>query len=165
MTILRVCEWLEATPVGSMVRESTYGFQVLVAIHILGLTISVGTLVWFDLRLLGRNMPGCPVSEMYRRLMPLTFAGFLIMFVSGFVLFTGYATSAYANAYFRIKLLAILGAGVNALVYHRLTERRIAEWDDAHRPPAPARAAGLISIGLWTVVILAGRMMAYTLYG
>ena len=129
------------------------------------LYLLAGTLVWFDLRLLGLNMPRCPVSEMYRRLMPLTLVGFAIMFISGGMLFAGYATAAYGNTYFRIKAAALLAAGLNALIYHRVTERRIAQWNDAAKPPLPARAAGLISIVVWTIVILAGRMMAYTLYG
>jgi hypothetical protein len=164
MSILSVCEWLESTEVGVLVRESLYGFPILAAIHILGLTVSVGTLVWFDLRLAGVTMPRCPVSSLYRRLIPWTLVGFGLMFLSGLLLFTGFATKAYGNVYFRIKLTAIVLAGVNALVYHRMTERRIAHWNDAARPPMPARLAGVISIVVWTIAIMAGRMMSYTMF-
>jgi len=164
MSILSVCEWLESTSIGVLVRESLYGFQILAAIHILGLTVSVGTLVWFDLRLAGISMPRCPVSSLYRRLMPWTLVGFAVMFITGALLFTGFATKAHGNVYFRIKLTAIMLAGVNALVYHRMTERRIAHWNDAARPPLPARLAGVISIVVWTIAIMAGRMMSYTMF-
>ena len=164
MTILSVCEWLESTAAGVLVRESLYGFPILAAIHILGLTVSVGTLVWFDLRLVGVSMPRCPVSSLYRRLIPWTLVGFGVMFISGALLFTGFATKAYGNVYFRIKLTAIVLAGVNALFYHRMTERRIAHWNDAARPPMPARLAGVISIVVWTIAIMAGRMMSYTMF-
>ena len=164
MSILSVCEWLESTAIGVLVRESLYGFPILAAIHILGLTVSVGTLVWFDLRLAGVSMPRCPVSSLYRRLMPWTLVGFGVMFLSGLLLFTGFATKAYGNVYFRIKLTAIVLAGVNALVYHRTTERRIAHWNDDARPPMPARLAGVISIVVWTIAIMAGRMMSYTMF-
>lgn len=164
MSLLSVCEWLENTPVGVLVRESLYGFQILAGIHILGLTVSVGTLVWFDLRLAGVSMPRCPVSALYRRLMPWTLVGFGVMLISGALLFTGFATKAYGNVYFRLKLAAIVLAGVNALFYHLVTERRIARWNDAARPPTPARLAGVISIVVWTIVIMAGRMMSYTMF-
>jgi len=52
-----------------------WGFPILVAIHIIGLVFSVGIVVWLDLRLLGVSMTGVPVSRVYRRLMPLAFAG------------------------------------------------------------------------------------------
>ena len=164
MSILQVCEWLESTPVGVLVRESLWGFPIVVAIHILGLTMSVGTLVWFDLRLLGVSMRRIPVSEMYRRLMPWMLSAFIAMFITGALLFVGYATKAYGNLYFRIKIAAMLLAGVNALMFHYSTERRIARWNEAARPPLPARMAGLASILLWAVVIMAGRMMSYTIF-
>jgi hypothetical protein len=163
-SILRLCEWLEHTPVGLFVRESQYGFPILVAIHIAGLALSAGIVVWFDLRLLGVSMRRSPVAAVYRQLMPWAFAGFLVMFVSGGLLLSGFAIAAYGNVYFRVKVLALLLAGVNALVYHTVTARRAARWNGSARVPLAERAAGLLSITAWTIVILAGRLMSYTLY-
>ena len=162
--LFHLCEQIEATSLGVFVRESIWGFPILVAIHIIGLVFSVGIVVWLDLRLLGLSMTGVPVSRVYRRLMPLAFAGFAVMIITGATIFTGFATSAYKNPYFRVKLIALALAGVNALVYHTNIERRIALWDRAPTPPVLARMAGVISIIAWTTVILAGRMMSYTLY-
>jgi len=164
MTLLQVAEWLEASPAGYIARESLWGFTILVAIHLVGLAVSVGIVIWLDLRLLGLNMQKQPVSAVYRRLMPIAFAGFAVMFITGGLLLAGFATAAYGNLYFRIKVAAMLLAGLNALLYHRVTERSIARWNEAARPPLPARAAGLISIAAWTVVVLSGRMMSYTMF-
>jgi Family of unknown function (DUF6644) len=164
MSLLSMCEWLESTPIGVVVRESLYGFPILAGIHILGLTISVGTLVWFDLRLAGVSMPHFPIAALYRRLMPVMLVGFSVMFISGALLFTGFATKAYGNVYFRLKLAAIVLACVNAAFYHLVTERRIARWNDAARPPLPVRFAGITSIVVWAMVIMAGRMMSYTMF-
>ena len=146
------------------VRESQYGFAIVVSVHILSLTLSVGTLVWFDFRLLGVTMLRVSVSQLYRRLMPWILTGFGLMFTSGTVLLAAYATAASGNVYFRIKAVALLLAGLNALFYHRVTERQIVLWDEARWPSLPARAAGLISIVIWGVVIVAGRMMSYTMF-
>jgi hypothetical protein len=164
MTILQLCEWLEATAIATIVRESQYGFAIVVALHILGLTLSVGTLVWFDLRLLGVSMVRVPASTLYRRLSPLLVSGFFLMFITGSILFMGFATAAYGNLYFRIKAAAILLAGINAVLFHFMTERTIDRWDEAPRPPLAARLAGLTSIAAWAVVIVAGRMMSYTMF-
>ena len=61
LAILEILNWLEQTDLGILVRESLWVFPVLVSIHILGLTLSVGTLVWFDLRLLGIGFRHCSV--------------------------------------------------------------------------------------------------------
>jgi hypothetical protein len=83
--------------------------------------------------------------------------GFLVMFVSGGLLFWALAAKCYGNPYFQIKLAAITFAGINALVYHGMTERSIAEWDTAAVPPLGARIAGLLSITCWMVTMAAGR--------
>jgi hypothetical protein len=164
MSVLGVCEWLEHTPVALMVRESAWGFQILAAAHIMGLALSVGTFVWFDLRLLGVALQRCRISAIYRALMPWAGIGFLVMFTTGLLLFAGSATAAYANAYVRVKLAAIVLAGINALAYHLMTERSLADWDASPRPPRAARMAGLASILLWATVVMAGRLISYTLY-
>ena len=164
MSIEEVLLWMESTRLSIWVLESLWGFGIVVGIHILGLTVSVGILVWFDLRLLGLGMRGCPVSTLYRRLMPWAFLGFAIMFVSGGSLFAAYGTLAYPNIYFRIKMVALFLAGANAAAYHLVTERNIAQWDQWARPPIAARMAGLTSIVLWVAIILSGRMMSYTIF-
>ena len=162
--LFHLCEQIEASSLGVFVRESIWGFPILVGTHIIGLVFSAGIVVWLDLRLLGISMTGVPVSRVYRRLMPLAFLGFAVMMTSGVTIFTGFATSAYKNPYFRVKLVMLALAGLNALVYHTNIERRIALWDRQPTPPVPARMAGIISILAWATVILAGRMMSYTLY-
>jgi len=162
--LFHLCEQIEATSLGVFVRESIWGFPILVGIHIVGLVFSVVVVLLQKKRLLGVSMTGVPVSRVYRRLMPLAFVGFGVMLLSGATIFTGFATSAYKNPYFRVKLIALALAAVNAIVYHTNIERRIDKWDRAPAPPVPARMAGIISIVAWTTVILAGRMMSYTLY-
>ena len=164
MSVLQVCAWLESSPVGLLVRETLWGFPIVVAIHIVGLTMSAGLIAFFDLRLLGVWLTGCPVNVVYRRLLPFAACGFAIMVGSGGMLLAGYATAAYGNTYFRIKVAALCLAALNAWLYHRLTERSIASWNSDRVPPLAARAAGLASIVLWLTVILAGRMMSYTMF-
>ena len=164
MTLLQICEWLESTQLAELVTQSLYGFQIVVAVHLMGLGLSVGTVIWFDLRLLGKVLQTTPVSEVYRRLAPWMLAGFTMMFGSGAVIFVGFATAAYANPYFRVKLAVIALAGVNAALFHFFTQRRLAGWDAWAYPPAAARIAGAVSIASWIVVVLAGRMMSYTMF-
>ena len=164
MTILEICAWLETTALGAIARESLYGFQVLVGIHILGLILSVGMLLWVDLRMIGVSLTAGRLSEVYRNLSPWLLLGFVMMFLSASAIFAGFATSAYENTYFRIKLTAFVLAGTNALIFHVMAKGMSPNWDAAERPHALVRAAGLVSILLWATVILSGRMMSYTMF-
>jgi hypothetical protein len=113
--------------------------------------------MWFDLRLLGLTMRRQSISEVYKQLMPWMVGGFSVMFITGGLLFWALAAKCYGNIYFQIKVAAILLAGVNALVYHWMTERTIADWDTAAFPPRHARVAGFLSMTFWIVTIAAGR--------
>lgn len=157
-------QWLEATPLGTMVRESLYGFPIIVGLHILGIALSVGTLLWFDLRLAGVVLGTVPVRRVYRRLIPWSAAGFVMMITTGGMLFTGYAVAAVGNTFFRVKIAAMVLAGANALYYHLVTEPSAASWESDAVPPAAARRAGYVSMALWAIVILCGRIMSYTMF-
>jgi len=161
--VIELLEWLEGTGLAGIARESLYGFQILVGIHIIGLAFSVGILLWVDLRMLGVCLGGETLSSVYRSLSRWFVVGFSVMFLSGAALFAGFATSAYENTYFRIKIITMALAGVNAIVFHMLLARTRAQ-DDSESPTATIRIAGLLSIAFWAVVIICGRMMSYTLF-
>ena len=161
MSPLELCQWVQDTQVGTAIRESVWVFPIILAFHSLGLTLSVGTVLWLDLRLLGVKMRGQPVSEVYQQLKPWMLSGFAIMFISGTLLFSAQAARCYENVYCRTKILLLVLPGLNALIYHLLTERSIARWDLDVKPPLAARMAGLISLVSWTVVIILGRQIVF----
>jgi hypothetical protein len=89
--------------------------------------------------------------------------GFGLMVVTGILLFWAHALKCYESGYFRIKLLLLLLAALNVIVFHSTIDRRRAAWDESPRPPLQARLAGLASLLIWLGVVAAGRLMAYTL--
>jgi len=161
MSLFEICQVLEQTSIGTIVRDSA--FPYVEGAHVLALSLSIGTVMWFDLRLLGVAMRTRPVSEVFQDLKVWMFAGFGIMFLTGGLLFSAHATKAYASGYFRVKLGLMILAGVNAAVYHLTIERRQSEWDKASVPPVAAQAAGLLSLALWFSVVAVGRLFAYYL--
>ena len=161
--MLELLEWIEGTVLGGIARESLYGFQILVAIHLLGLIFSLGALLWIDLRMLGLCLMTQRLEDVYKELSRWFVAGFTVMFLSGIALFAGFATSAYGNVYFRIKVVVMILAGLNAIAFHLLL-RRTPVATDSDAPAAAIRAAGLLSIAAWGIVAFCGRMMSYTLF-
>ena len=77
------------------------------------------------------------------------------------MMFTAHATEFAANPVFRLKLLFITAALVNAAVFHRWPFRAVRDWDTAVAGPPAARAAGVLSLALWTGVVACGRLLAY----
>ena len=117
--------------------------------------------VMLDLRLLGLTMRSVPVSEVAGRLLPWTVTGFLIMIVSGALLFYGIPVRTYQNIFFRIKVVLLVLAGLNAWVFHLTVYRKVARWDLLPVPPTHARIAGALSLFFWAGIVASGRMIAY----
>jgi hypothetical protein len=159
--IREICQWIYETRIGIGIRESALLFPVIEGVHLLGIGLSVGLLCWFDLRLLGLVMTREPISKVWNRVMPPAFAGFVLMFFTGGLLFWAEAATAYNSVHFWIKMGLILLAGVNAAYFELSTHKHMSEWDNEIVPPMRARLAGLTSLILWTAVIVTGRTMAY----
>jgi len=157
-------EWLGDTPWSVALHESRYVFLIVLAVHVLTLTVFVGTALMIDLRLLGVIMPRVPASEVISRLLPWTAAGLAVMIASGALLFYAAPLLRYENVFFRLKMTALVLALANAWLFQRTLYRRIAEWDLDPVPPRGARATAAVSLVLWAVIITAGRMMAYQDY-
>ena len=164
--MLEIAQGIESSQVGTAIRESMWAFPILNMVHLLGLMVAAGTIVYWDLRLLGFGLRRSAVSELGRQLLPWTWSGFSVMVVSGGLLFWCEAGRLYSNIFFRIKLLFLLLAGLNVLVFHFTIYRDVAGWDRAPVTPLGARIAGGLSIALWLGIIAAGRAIGYSLdYG
>ena len=139
-------------------------FLLVLMIHVLTLSVFVGTAAMIDLRLLGKTMTRVPVSQVVTRLLPWSEAGFLVMVVTGTLLFYAAPVARYENIFFRLKMAALLIAVINVWVFRRTIYRRIGEWDLDPVPPRRVRMVGALSLILLAIIITAGRMMAYQDY-
>jgi hypothetical protein len=161
VSLLPFVRWLAGTPWSIALHESLYVYPLVESTHVLALTVFVGLAVMLDLRLLGLTMRHVPVSEVMRRLLPWTKAGFVVMVVTGALLFYAIPVRTYQSIFFRIKVLMLLLAGLNVWLFHTRVERRLAEWDTAAVTPRAARVAAVTSLVLWAAIVIAGRMIAY----
>jgi hypothetical protein len=164
VSFLAMCQWLDKTPLSLAIRQSSLLFNGLVAIHTLGIILTAGTIALVDLRLLGVGLRREPVSNVLQQILPLTWAGFAFMFTTGVLLFCAEAEMVCHSISFRIKILLILLAGLNALVFHKTIYRAASTWELAAVTPPRARLAGLLSLTLWIGIVGAGRAIAYEVY-
>ena len=156
-----MCQWLQDTPLGTALRESTWVFPIVEGTHLLAISLSVGTLLLMDLRLAGFLFTKEPVSGVTRAVLPISVIGFSIMFITGILLFWCQAVKAWGSIYFKIKLMLLVLAAANALIFELTVRRKSSEWDNDPVPPFRARIAGIAAIVLWAGIICAGRTMAY----
>jgi hypothetical protein len=152
--------WLESTRLALAMRQWAWLYPAVEIVHIVGFVLLVGAAVMFDLRLLGVSR-GLPVAGMARHLLPWARASLLLVAPSGLLMFVAHATEMGENPIFRLKLVLIAAACVNAGLFHRWPFRSVDAWDIRSRTPLAARMAAVLSLTLWVGVISCGRLLAY----
>ncbi|MDB5459105.1 MAG: hypothetical protein JWO72_846 [Caulobacteraceae bacterium] len=160
--LVSFCEWLENTPVGMFISGSTWAFPTIESIHVFFLVVVVGTIAIVDLRLLGVASRNRSVSQLSNDVLPITWGAFLGALTTGALLFSSKATHYLGNWPFRIKMLLLLLAGLNMLIFHFLTYRDVHKWDDRSITPGAARIAGALSLLFWIAVVGFGRWIGFT---
>ena len=146
---------IETSALGQVMRDSVWLFPMAEILHFMGLSLLIGSLLVVDFRLLGfaRNFP---VAAVYRFL-PLALAGFGINLVTGTMFFFSDPFRYYPNIAFRLKMLFILLAGLNALYFALTVHRHTTEED----PGAAVRTVSALSFLFWIGVIILGRFIPY----
>jgi len=157
--LLSLVTWLNDTPLSVALREGYYAFPIIETIHILGLGFSVGTIMWVDLRLLGIAMRRRPVADIIVQLEPWAIGGFVVMFISGFLLLLSEPLKCYTTLAFRIKVVMLILAAMNVWYFHKRLPDDRSQWD--RQMPWRARMVGLFSLFLWLGIVIAGRWTAY----
>ncbi|MDR3467234.1 MAG: hypothetical protein P4M07_14975 [Xanthobacteraceae bacterium] len=155
--------FFEDSALADSIRENDILFPLIESIHVLAISLVIGSILAVDLRLLGLASVGRSVSRVTSGVLPLTWCAFVVAVGSGGLLFISNATKYLANGYFVAKMLLIAAAGINMLVFHALSTRDLPRWENAARPPLRARLAGGLSILLWVAVVACGRWIGFTM--
>lgn len=154
-------EWLDTHAWSTALHESIWTYPLVESTHVLALMLFVGMLAMVDLRLLGFAFKATPVSQLTSRLLPWSVAGFVIMVVTGVLLFYAIPVRTTHSVWFRAKVILLIAAGVNAWLFHKRVSRDRQRWDSQPTPPTGVRVTAALSLGIWSGVIVFGRMIAY----
>ena len=152
---------IEALSFAVSVRESGWVFPTVETIHVLALVIVVGSIFTVDLKLLGLTSRNKTFTEVANEMLPWTWSAFVIASLAGLTMFASKAVTYAGNWPFRIKLLLLLLAGANMMVFHFISSKKLVGWDRP-RPPVGAVFAGAASLLIWTGIVALGRWIGFT---
>lgn len=141
------------------------GFPPIIqTVHILGIAVVMGTVVMLDLRILGLAVPSQKISEMTERVMPWLWWALASNFVSGAFFLLGRPNRYFNNPIFGWKLSFLIPAILLTLFFHLMSRQQDGYWESNSKRLWTARAIALLSLGLWIMVAMAGRWIAYAEY-
>jgi hypothetical protein len=155
--------WLEQSDLAESIREDANLFPAIESLHVLAISLVVGTILVVDLRLLGLASRQRRLVDLTRSVLPLTWGAFAVAATSGSLLFISNAGHYLANGFFDAKMGLIALAGVNMALCHAIIGRNLAAWPaDAALPPV-ARLSGALSLAVWIAVVACGRWIGFTM--
>lgn len=152
-------QWLDTSALSQWVISSAYLWPALESIHFLGLSLLIGTVGLFDLRLLGfaRNIE----PKTLHRLVPIGVLGYGINAITGALFFVGDTGQYVYNAAFHFKMLFMVLTGINVVVFYLTTYRGVEEVEAGGHTPIAAKVIGGVSLLLWLGVITCGRLLTF----
>jgi hypothetical protein len=150
--VLACCRWLENTPWGVTVRDSSWMYPVVLWVHFTGLSIWFGTILAVDLRLMGVGARRQTAVELSNGLFVWKWIGFGIMLVAGFLLLSAEATTYITNTSIRLKLAVLTPL---ALTWHVVVQNNTRAWTGNAQTSTIGKWAGAIEFLLWISVVAA----------
>jgi hypothetical protein len=150
--------WLKSTALSSFV-TSGWTWAICETLHFLGLCLLIGAVGILDLRLLGvaKKLPVGPLHQ----LLPWGILGFALCVTSGVLFVTGEPFLFLERGNFQLKMLFVLLAGINVLIFYVFMFREVEALGPGDDAPIQAKAVAAISVFLWLGVIYWGRLLGF----
>lgn len=156
-------QWLlafgEATGIHWLMLGHAWAWPGAEILHYTGLSLLIGTIGLFDLRVLGWAN-AIPLQALHR-LIPLGVAGFGINLVTGVMFVTSFPDQYVYNPAMQTKFALLLLAGINVLLFYRIAWRELRMLEPGAATPWRARLFTAISLSAWLGVIACGRLITF----
>jgi hypothetical protein len=160
-----VFDWLQSWPISEGIRQSSWMFPAFESVHVIAITLVVGSVMIVDLRVLGLTTTRKSVSELSWEVLPWTWGLFLIALISGAFMFAAKANAYFTDTPFRLKMLLMAAAGLNMFFFHFVPLKTIHRWDRDVQAPAIAKLSCGLSLAFWVLVVTMGRWIGFTIQG
>ncbi len=159
--LLALARFLDGQAWSTSLHESLYLYAWIETTHVLTLMVFLGMLFTIDLRMLGLAFREVPASRLAASLdRPMLF-GFVVMVITGLLLYYAIPVRTTQSIWFRIKVVLMVAAGINAWLFRSRLRGAGPDWDTAPRAPRPLRVGAGLSLALWAGVVVSGRAIAY----
>src|SRR4249920_2798815 len=131
----------------SKVMHTAWGWPLAESVHFIGLSLLIGAVGSFDLRLLGVGRR-IPIAAMHR-FIPWGLLGFAINIATGTLFILTEPDQYIYNPSFHFKLLFMTIGGLNAATFYLTSYRRIFGPDAPLDAPRRAKVIAAISLCAW----------------
>ncbi len=152
--------WLTATPLSQLLQaQIPWVWPLSETLHFVGLSLFIGIVGFFDLRLLGviRRVSVRAVAD----LLPWAMAGFVVNLITGMVFLIAQPGQYAASSAFWAKAFFLLIGGLNIVLFEIAFKKKAYGVQEGEDPPLSCKVFGAVSLVAWSGVLFFGRMLPY----
>ncbi|MDR2213375.1 MAG: hypothetical protein LBE21_07105 [Pseudomonadales bacterium] len=154
-----LANFLENSWLHTRMVETFWLFPLCETLHFLGLIVLFGALSVIDFRVLGvAKFVNMKASMAF---IPVALIGFAVNFITGIAFLAADGFRYFPNFAFQWKMALIAMAGINALWFWFGEHKELVQLADGQDAPFRAKVIALLSLVIWVLVIIAGRMIPY----
>jgi hypothetical protein len=161
-TLAAVSSWLERTPLSQRLQTIEWVVPAVQTIHILAIAAVMGSMLLFNLRLLGLSGTDVSLARASSRFVPVIWTAVLVLLTSGAVMIAAEPARSLPNPVFQLKMALLLAALGLTLATARPLRRSPDFWGHSVARVRVGRLCAVSSLGLWVAILCAGRWIAYT---
>lgn len=155
-----LANWLSETALHDVMVNYSWAFPMMETFHFLGLTVLFGSLLLVDLRVIGL-IKFINMDEAMKYYIPVALVAFCVNLISGIAFLAADPYAYFPNLGFQWKMGMIVLAGINALWFWFGEHAELKQLADGQDAPFRAKIIALVSIVIWVIVIVLGRMIPY----
>ena len=148
---------LGATPLYS--DYAAWLLPLVQTIHLLGISVILGSVGMFNLRLLGLAARTQPLDGFAHRLFPWIWMALVAMLITGTLLLPAGEVPRLESRVFLTKMFLLALAVTLTAALEIAQSRRAGFWDRVEQRPPIARTLAAVSLLLWCSVAIAGRLI------
>jgi hypothetical protein len=153
--------WLADTPVSTAINQNSWATPITESVHILAIAAAFGAAMMINLRILGVAAKRQTMLQVEERFAPWIWWSLLFLVVSGVIFVIAEPAREILSGWFWTKMGLIVIAALANLWFQSSVRHGSPLWEPGHETAAMRIGAGALIV-LWLVIIVFGRLIAYT---
>lgn len=159
--LISFCDWLESTPFSMVIQTVPWIIPVVQSIHIMAVTVIVGSVLSVDMKLLGVVGRGTPISGTTRRFLPWIWVTLVVLLLTGATLTSAEPRRELLNWVFQLKMLLLVLVCAVTGAFQIAVSRNAVAWGDTPSHQWQARMLAIGTLAIWIGIIFCGRWIGY----
>jgi hypothetical protein len=155
-------QWIGSTAFCEWLGENAWVIPISQSLHIVCLAVVFGSATVISLHLLGITKPGRSTSQTVTTLVPWMYRALVVLLLTGALQTIAEPVRQLVTPEFVWKMVLIIGILAMTIIFSRSVRANPAAWDSPATRPRAAGSFAVVSLVLWTTIVVLGRLIGYT---